>query len=117
MPSVSLQMEQLEVKHKAELSSFMRNEERELEQLRTTFEKDLDKLRQSHKTDLEKRVSCKTNHIILIDNCFFLVQTRSQRGETFLEGTERSSGSRHETLPLTTERRLSHYQGALQESE
>ena len=75
-------MEQLEVKHKAELSSFMRNEERELEQLRTTFEKDLDKLRQSHKTDLEKRVSCKTNHIILIDNCFFLVQTRSQREET-----------------------------------
>ena len=69
-------MEQLEVKHRTELSSLVRNEERELEQLRTTFEKDLDKLRQSHKTELEKRVSSSVQ-IVCKKLTFRLVQARS----------------------------------------
>lgn len=51
-----LKMEQLELKHKNELSGLLKSEERELETLRNAFEKDLDKLRQSHKTELEKKV-------------------------------------------------------------
>ena len=74
--SFSLKMEQLEVKHRTELSSLVRNEERELEQLRMTFEKDLDKLRQSHKTELEKRVSSGVQ-IVCKKLTFRLVQARS----------------------------------------
>ena len=59
-------MEQLEVKHKTELSSLVRSQERELEQSKTTSEKDLSKLRQSHKTELEKRVSSKAGSFVFI---------------------------------------------------
>ena len=73
-------MEQLELKHRTELSSLVKSEERELEQLRTTFEKDLDKLRQSHKSELEKRVSlivllCQT-HLTNLLLCLFVPFSR-----------------------------------------
>lgn len=50
-------MEQLELKHRNEMSTLAKSQERDLEQLRTNYEKDLDKLRQSHKAEFEKKVS------------------------------------------------------------
>ena len=53
---VCLQLQALESKHKSELATHYRVQERELEQLRSTYDRELEKLRSRHKAELEQRV-------------------------------------------------------------
>jgi len=50
------QMQQLESRHKAELSAHYRMQEKELEQLRSTYERELEKLRSKHRGEMDQRV-------------------------------------------------------------
>lgn len=50
-------MQQLESKHKSELSTHFRGQERELEQLWAIYERDLEKLRSRQKAETDQKVS------------------------------------------------------------
>lgn len=49
-------MQQLESKHKSELSTHFRNQERELEQLWAFYERDQEKLRSRQKAETDQKV-------------------------------------------------------------
>ena len=50
-------MQQLESRHKSELGTHIKGQERELEQLWGNYERDLERLRAKHRADLDQRVS------------------------------------------------------------
>ena len=55
-------MQNLESRHKNELTGHFRGQERELEQLWTTYDKDLEKLRSKLKQEADQKVKIIINH-------------------------------------------------------
>ena len=56
MPPLCSQLEGLESRHKTELATHFRTQEKELETLKSTYEKEMERLRTRHKAESDQRV-------------------------------------------------------------
>ena len=59
--SVMSQMQVLESRHKSELSTHYKSQERELEQLKTSYERDIERLRSRQRAEMDQRYKYETN--------------------------------------------------------